>query len=127
MKPIDMALEILRKTDDGDKLDPGDLCLLQAAVNGWLEEPGEIAFYDLYKRVSKGQYQKPWLQGVTHLTRDHEGFVFWKEHEIEHWSGDLPYSKEGKQEAQELARRCKILESRGQPITTNTIIWNWPD
>ena len=123
-RPIDMAIEVLGKTRDGNDLAPEHLKLVELAVNGYLNEAGEVAFYDLYAQVQAG-YAKPWLQGVEHLTRDHEGYVYWKGQHIEHWDGSLAYSENGREPAQELARRCKILEEQGEPINGNTIVWKW--
>ena len=123
----EMAIEILQKTEDGNKLAPLDLQLLQDTVNNWLNEAGEIAFCEMHSRVMAGIYQPPWLHGVEHLTRNHEGYVLWKGDEIEHWSGDLPYSAEGMVAAKELARRCVVLERTGEKINTNTVVWNWED
>jgi len=50
----DAALEILRKTDDGDKLSPIDLKLLEAAVNGFVNEDGKAAFFAMLDRVRRG-------------------------------------------------------------------------
>lgn len=50
----DAALEILRKTEDGDKLTPIDLKLLEAAVNGFVNEDGETAFFAMLDRVRSG-------------------------------------------------------------------------
>ena len=47
----DAALEILRKTEDGDKLSAIDLKLLEAAVNGFVDEDGEAAFFAMLDRV----------------------------------------------------------------------------
>lgn len=124
---MNKALEILQNSDDGNKLDPGDLKLVEAAVNGWLSEAGEAAFYDLHQRVMSNTYVKPWLQGIEHLTRDHQGYVYWKGQEIDHWCGDLPYSERGKREAQMLRDRCLILEAAGKVIDTYSVIWNWPE
>jgi len=123
----DMACDILRQTSDGDDLSPQDLKLVEIVVNGFANETGESLFRDLHQRVINGQYRPEWLQGVEHLTRDHGGRVFWKGQEIEHWSGDLPYNAEGKKEAEELARRCKLLEEAGQPINSGTVVWNWSE
>lgn len=70
--PMDMAIEILQKTHDGNDLDPRDLKIVELAVNNFLSEQGEVAFYDLHRRVING-YTKPSFHGVEHLTRDHEG------------------------------------------------------
>ena len=123
----DMAITILSKTRDGDDLAPEHLWLLQEAVNGHLNDVGVSAFNDLHRNVVGGTYARPWLHDVEHLTRDHNGYVYWKSQEIDHWSGDLPYSERGRVQATELARRCMILESKGVPINSSTVIWRWEE
>ena len=127
MTPIEMSIEILRKTEDGEKLAPQDLKLVETAVNGYLTEAGEVAFYELFARVESGEYRPPWLQGVENLTRDHVGYVYWRGKEIEHWDSHLAYSDRGKGEAEELARRCMILEAKGEKVNTTTVVWKWED
>ena len=51
---IDRALDILRRTNDGNDLLPGDLWLVQEAVNGRLNERGRQAFLELSARVDAG-------------------------------------------------------------------------
>jgi hypothetical protein len=120
-----LACDILRKTNDGDDLAPGCLALLELAVNGDTNEAGEKAFATLHACVMDGSYHKPWLQDVEHLTRDHAGYVYWKGQHVEHWSGDLPYSAEGKKAAHELSRRCKIIEERGDTPDVVKVVWRW--
>lgn len=120
-----LASEILQSTNDGNDLAPEHLKLLELVVNNQLNEQGIEEFRNLHHQVLHGEYQKPWLQGVEHLTRDHEGYVYWKGHHIEHWSGDLPYSEKGKTDAQELARRCRRLESQGIVPDAVSVILNW--
>ena len=121
------ACEILSKTRDGDDLSPEHLKLLELAVNGYLNDTGNALFEKLHRDVSEGNYRKPWLHDVEHLTRDHEGYVYWKGHEVEHWSGDLPYSEEGREQALELARRCRIIEARGEVPSAAKVVWCWRD
>ena len=125
-RPIDMAIEILRATRDGDDLAPHHLSLVQSAVNGWLTEAGEIAFYELYRNVQEG-YVVPWFHGIEHLTYDHEGFVYWKGHQVEHYNPGYAYSEKARMGAEEVARRCQILEVSGEPVNTTTVIWKWED
>ena len=122
-----LACEILRATRDGDDLSPRDLKLVELMVNGECNESGEAAFDVLHKRVMDGSYAPDWLQGVEHLTRDHAGYVYWKGQEIEHWSGNLAYSEHGKTAAEELARRCQILDDAGTEINVGSVVWNWPE
>lgn len=65
-----MVTEILRMTDDGDKLDARDLKLLEGAVNGFLNEKGYEKFRELHTQVVEGDYTLPWLHGIEHLTLD---------------------------------------------------------
>lgn len=108
----DSAIEILRLTNDGDDLDPTHLKLLELAVNGRLTEIGKSAFADLLAQVRAG-YAKPWLHGVEHITRDHDGYVYWKSHRIEHFSSPYAHSDQAKIYVVQLAARCAALEQQG--------------
>ncbi|MBA7710597.1 hypothetical protein ES703_119542 [subsurface metagenome] len=123
---IDMALEIIRQTNDGDDLSPGDLALVESAVNGFLSESGEIAFQELHKKVLEG-YSPPWFHGIEHMTIDHAGYVYWKGVQVEHYGPGNPYSAKMKQATEEIARRCRILEERGRQPTVGTAVWNWDE
>lgn len=62
------------------------------------------------------------------LRIEYDGYVFWKGHEIEHFSGHCLYdSDENKRYAAELIRRCELLEANGSRISTGTVIWKWED
>ena len=122
----DKACFILQKTRDGEELDPAHLYLLQEAVNGHLNELGKTEFEKLYKSVQEG-YKKPWFHGIEHLTRGHQGYVYWKGQRVEHYSfGIGDWEREGKA-ATELARRCRLLEERGITPTFDTAVWNWKE
>lgn len=120
----DMACVILQRTRDGDDLDPSHLWLVQEAVNYHLNEKGMAAFRKLYEEVAAGKYQKPWFHGIENLTRDHDGYILWKGKRVEHYSGNA-YTEERKSAAEEVARRCRLLESKGIVPTTTTVIWKW--
>jgi hypothetical protein len=122
----EMAIAVLQETHDGEDLDPAHLWLVQEWVNDHLNEKGEATFRELHAQVTAGKYQKPWLHGVEHLTRDHQGYVFWKCVEVEHYSfsGKGAYERE-KTSAEELGRRCRILESKGIQPTCKSAIWGW--
>jgi hypothetical protein len=124
IRPIDMALYIIQNTHDGNDLAPEHLYMVQAACNGWLTEEGEVAFYELYASVMKG-YVKPWYHGIEHMTKDHEGYIYWKGVEVEHYSFD-DYEK-ADAAAKELAGRCRFLESKGIEPTCRRVIWEWKD
>lgn len=120
----DQAIEILRATCDGEDLSPEHLKLLETAVNGWLSEASEVAFAELYANVQRG-YVRPWYHGIEHLTKDHEGYVYWKGIQVEHYDF-RDYDEAGKA-AQELASRCRQLETAGVPVNCTNAIWRWPE
>jgi|SRR5579871_3055052 len=125
----DQALEIVQGTRDGNDLAPEHLKLVELCVNGWLSEAGEVAFAELYANVTKPKgYTRPWLHGIEHLTKDHAGFVYWKGRAVEHYSfyGDDAFEHE-KAAAEEIARRCRILEARSEPISTSSVVWRWEE
>ncbi len=125
-KEADMAIDILRNTNDGDDLDPQHLKLLEMAVNGFLNANGETAFRKLHASVQVG-YQKPWFHDVEHLTISHSGYVRWKNSIVEHYDISSAYSAKLKAEAQELGERCAILEAKGIEPTVRTAICDWED
>jgi hypothetical protein len=111
---LDQAIGVLRGTSDGDLLDPRDLALLQTVVNEGLDaltDPGKRHWAGIVQSVVAGTYAKPWMHGVEHLTRDLEGYVFWKGARVEHFSfrGDV----EGEREAAiRLGAYCRMLEAQ---------------
>jgi hypothetical protein len=121
----DKAIEILQATSDGDKLAPLDLKLVENAVNGVLNEEGIKVFNQLHETIAAGKYKQPWFHGIENMTIDHVGYVYWKGEIVEHYEQPWAYSKDAKENAQELKRRCEILESKGIPLNITTVIWNW--
>ena len=120
------ARAILKKTKDGDLLDPSDLKLLEHAANGFLNESGREVFEKLYRRVViDGTYIKPFLHDIEHITRDHEGYIYYKGLHVEHYSHDYVYSEAAKNELSELKRRCEFLERKGVEVSSNNVIWGW--
>jgi hypothetical protein len=120
----DKAIEILQATSDGDKLAPLDLKLVENAVNGFLSEEGIKVFNQLHETIVAGKYKHPWFHGIENMTIDHVGYVYWKGVIIEHYEQPWAYSKDAKENAQELKRRCEILESKCIPLNITTVIWN---
>lgn len=123
----DLACEILQKTNDGNDLDPLDLKLLEHAVNGFLNTEGIAYLKELHEKVTSDKYKKPFFHGIEHLTIDPVGYVLWKGHIVEHYELSYAYTKDAKDSAIELARRCKILESKGIDPTVYSAIWRWED
>ena len=122
----DKAIAILEATQDGDLLSPTDLHLVEIAANNRLSDRGQELFDTLYQNVSSGDYTNPqssaypWFHGIQHLSRDHEGYVYWKGKHVEH------YSYQNREEecaaAHRLAARCRMLESKGFPVNSRTAI-----
>ena len=126
MTTSEKAIEILRRTRDGDDLSPTHLKLLELVVNGFASDTGLAAFEELYRDVLAGCYRQPWFHGIEHLTINHEGYVLWRRSIVEHYNRPWAYSEEAKQAAQEVARRCLLLERRGAYPTMHNVIWVWP-
>ncbi len=120
----DKACTILKATNDGNDLSPEHLYLLQEMVNGHLNELGEKEFEKLYRSVQTG-YVKPWFHGIAHLTLDHEGYVLWKGKAVEHFDSPWRWTQEAKKQAEEVAERCRHLESIGEVPTIGKVIWTW--
>ena len=116
----------MQATNDGDDLDPPDLKLLENAVNGFLNELGEAAFEKLYQNALRG-YTKPWFHGIENMTIENSGYVKWKGTVVEHYTLSWAYSIEARGQALELARRCVILEARGETPTMNNSVWTWEE
>lgn len=120
----DLVGEILQKTNDGDDLAPCHLKFLENGINGYLSEKGEVFLYQLHEQVMKG-YKKPWYHGIEHMTQDHEGYIYWKGKQVEHYSHE--HYEDADRDAKELAERCKLLEKNGLKVSSMNAIWNWKD
>ncbi|MBC8740455.1 hypothetical protein F6X40_27855 [Paraburkholderia sp. UCT31] len=118
----DKSIEILELSDDGDNLTPNDLSLVQLAVNEQLNEAGVAAFEKLYADVVSGEYftRVRWFHGIEHMTKDHEGYVYWKGVSIEHYSHDSV--EESRRDALALADKCRALEAKGFPVTGRSVL-----
>jgi len=122
----DKACAILKKTNDGDLLDPSDLKITEYAVNGHLNEAGREVFEKLYQRVVIDEsYTKPYLHDIEHITRDHMGYIYYKGIHVEHYDSDYVYSKAAKNELLELKRRCEFLERKGIEVSCGSVVWGW--
>ena len=122
---IEQSLEILERTRDGNDLEPFHLSLVQAAVNNHLTARGVEAFQRLYDGVSSGQYTKPWLAGVEHVTRDHQGYIYWKGSRIEHFTFSVMDADQLKQTTQRLAEKCRHIEALGLPVCGGSYFNDW--
>jgi hypothetical protein len=124
---IDQSIEILRDSRDGEDLEPAHLSLVEAAANNLLTERGVQAFQQLHAEVTSGKYTKPWLCGVEHVTRDHQGYVYWKGNRIEHFTFSAMDAPQLKATTQRLAEKCRRIEELGLPVCGSTYLNNWLD
>ena len=115
MTNTNKAIAILEATQDGDMLSPSHLRLVETAVNNNLTDLGQKAFDDLFSQVQNGSYRKPWFHGIEHVSQDHNGYVYWKGKQIEHFSyGNQQDEKVG---AEKFAERCRRLEASGYEVS----------
>lgn len=122
MTPIEKATTILARTQDGRKLTSRDLALAEAAANNRLTDNGLAKLDCLYDEVVSGTYDasKLYLFGIEHLTRDSEGYMYWRGRHVEHYSHSD--RDDMKRDAEALAARCLALEAKGFPVTARTAI-----
>ena len=113
IRPIDKAIEILSRTNDGNDLSPTHLTLMEHAANGFLNEKGLEKLEEIYQHVMAGEYKKPYLQGVEFMTNDNDGFVYFKDKQVEHFSWDYMYSPAAKDYLIELQDKYLFMERNG--------------
>jgi len=118
MTRSDETIEVLRATHDGDDLAPRDLYLVQLAVNGDLSADGEVAWSALVEKVRVG-YVKPWHFDVENLTKDHEGYVYWRGVNVEHYSHRDADAERAA--AKELGAACRFVEIHGGVVDGATV------
>lgn len=135
MKPLmltrdqitDMAIVILRATNDGDTLASRDLKLVELAVNNTLNEDGVAMFQALYGNATKpGGYTAPFLFGIENLTIDQHGVVRWRGVAVEHFDHAV-WKQPGwrarmEVDAEDVAARCRALEMKGIQPTAPLIV-----
>jgi len=116
---IDQAIEIIEATEDGEKLHPRDLKLVENAVNGFLTEAGLEAFAELYRKVTAGEYVGPFEApyfGIEGLTIDPTGFVYWRGVRVDHYNPGWCWGEEARAQAQAMAARCLRYEAAGLEV-----------
>src|SRR4051812_33518409 len=90
MNNSEKVLEILERTNNGNALAPKHLNLAQCVVNKKANEHGLRVFEELYNQVKEGAYDKTgvYLYDVEHITKDHQGYIYYKGQHIDHFSHD---------------------------------------
>ena len=122
----EMAIAILRATDDGDRLAPVDLKLVELAVNRNLSACGLIRFHALHENAAKPEgYTAPWLFGIEHLTIDADRTICWKGVAVEHFDHGVwqrpGWRERMRADAGAIAIRCGELEAEGVQPTLETV------
>ena len=125
----EMAVAVLRATDDGNGLAPVDLALIELAVNQRLDSSGLLRFAELHENATKPSgYMAPWLFGIEHLTVDHHRRILWKGVAVEHFDHAVwrrpGWRERMRADAEAVAARCRKLEATGiQPSMAAVIDW----
>lgn len=65
----------------------------------------------------------PWLHDVEHFTADEAGYIYWKGAVVEHY--DNYCDPKWKAVLEDLALRCRHVESLGIKPRTSNVIWRW--
>ena len=116
-----VAISILEHSNDGDDLVGSDLKLVEHAVNGHLNGRGQVVLVQMNLKLKNGQYEfKPAFCGVEFLTRNTEGFVFWRDKQIEHYDHDhwceKGWREDMQKDAEKLGKTCLYLEEHNIPV-----------
>lgn len=125
----EMAIAVLRATDDGNGLAPVDLAIVELAVNRRLDSSGLIRFAELHENAAKpGGYTAPWLFGIEHLTIDHLRHILWKGVAVEHFDHGVwqrpGWRERMRSDSEAVAARCRQLEAEGiQPTMATVTDW----
>ncbi len=121
MQDIDKAIAILGRTHDGDDLTSYHLKLVELGANDGLNAYGKTELEELYRQVMADNYANypKYLFGIPYLTRDAQGYMYWRDQQVEHFSHtDLV---EMRRDAQLLANKCLALEAKGFPVAGRTV------
>lgn len=65
------------------------------------------------------------FHGIEELTKDWEGFVYWKGIQVEHYSYSGDNQAQEAESAADLAARCRHIEALGLEVTGSKVIWHW--
>jgi hypothetical protein len=59
------------------------------------------------------------------MTRDHEGYIYYKDKQVEHYSSHYVYTLQAARDLTELRNRCAFLERNGAEVSSGTAVWGW--
>lgn len=125
MNNTDKILTILSKSKDGDELSPQHLKIVEYGANGYLNEQGIELLDEIYRSVEAGTYRKPYHLDVEFMTYDHEGFIYFKTEQVEHYSHSWAYSMEAKEQLTKLQHQCLYLEGIGELKSAPYMLCNY--
>lgn len=118
MSIVNTIERILEKSNNGGMLTETDRSLV---FSEFFNETAEIALHSILSALEAGTYADDrWFCRIENLTRDAEGYVYWKGIHVEHYSFDNPVKE--KAAAQTLADNCKLLEAKGIEVDSRTAI-----
>lgn len=118
----DAALSILRTTNDGNDLSGSDLSLVEAVINhgeSALTTIGKARWEWLKTVTANNAYRLDWLHGIENLTKDQNGYVYWRETSVEHYS--FRDANAEKRAAMHLAACCSWLEKQNKPVSNENL------
>jgi hypothetical protein len=115
--------ELLSLTNDGNKLAPKHLSLVQLVVNGDASDYGITEFYKILNQAREGKYDaaKVWFHNIENMTTDSIGYVYYKGIHIDHFS--YRDRRAEKIKVIQLAERCKALEAKGIEVSCGNAIF----
>ncbi|MEH2067889.1 MAG: hypothetical protein V7K47_06935 [Nostoc sp.] len=117
---IEKCMEVLELSNDGKQLSPRHLSLVQATIDGNLSELGQQELDRIYDLLKADNYCD-WFYGIENLTQSHSGRVYWKGQLVECFGFDDDDREEEKASAEEVAERCRYLESINAPICMKNV------
>lgn len=119
-----MIQDIEDRTDGGAGIGQKEIELYWIAKYRTLSDLGLKEFGERHTAVMNSKYQPSWFGGVTFFTQDTHGYVYFKGREVEHYDKMMDPAKITNR-LLELERRCLYLESKGEPVNTKTVVWQW--
>ncbi len=123
---IESCLAILKLSSGGADLLQEDRLLLDLAKKGYLNEKGEAAVFELHKSILEERYYC-WFHDIPYLTIDTNGYVYWKGQLVESFKPRWAQSSPANKHANEIARRCRILEKKGIACDLRAVVVEWKE
>jgi hypothetical protein len=132
---IDLCLEIIQNSDDGNKLAPWQLKLTENAINGFLNKKGFDLLSIVHEQVLKNDFnyssdvfmklfvdKVPITDAEKYITYDQNGYVYYKNNCIEHYNDP---ERSLLKDREELYQKAHHLEKLGFAVNTRNMVWRW--